>query len=438
MGCLHPETESPKSSGKTSKTSVTNYMTQAYPQNMPFWMKAFHKVGIENVNFFGKVMVNLQEINGLKEKVVELERELQKQVELKETYHYKAMNLERDIRNLQNIAQENGFIHLIAGKPSIEDPHESIEESETEQIPTSPTSCLLSLHQQAIQEGWHINEHEIELHEQIGKGSTSDIFRGTWRGLDVAVKCIRPEFFEMHEEAIDWFCQEVEIIIRQRHPYVLQLIGACLSPPMTAWLVTELLGSQTLREWLYGHKDRQNQRTKPLPPLSDRLQIALEISQGMQYLHGQKPKVLHRDLKLSNIFLDDNHHVKLGDFGHARFLVDGELALTGETGTYVYMAPEVIKSQPYDEKSDVYSYAIILNELVTGLPPYINSNYPPPKIAYEVAEGNLRPTLPNDEHITNDALINLICCSWDTNPSKRPTFESITYTMKKIKEDIFE
>lgn len=71
----------------------------------------------------------------------------------------------------------------------------------------------------------------------------------------------------------------------------------------------------------------------PLPPLEERLQMALEIAQAMQYLHEQKPaKVIHRDLKPSNIFLDDDMHVRIADFGHARFLNDGEKALTGETG----------------------------------------------------------------------------------------------------------
>lgn len=60
--------------------------------------------------------------------------------------------------------------------------------------------------------------------------------------------------------------------------------------------------------------------------------VALEIAQGVQYLHEQKPTVLHRDLKPSNVFMDDAMHVRVADFGHARFLIDGEKALTGETG----------------------------------------------------------------------------------------------------------
>lgn len=136
----------------------------------------------------------------------------------------------------------------------------------------------------------------------------------------------------------------------------------------------------TLKDWLHGPGKRRKERVNPLPPFEERLAKALEIAQGMQYLHEHKPMIIHRDLKPSNIFLDDACHVRVADFGHARFLTDEEKAFTGETGTYVYMAPEVIRSEPYDEKCDVYSFAVILNELLTGEYPYIETDYGPSKV----------------------------------------------------------
>lgn len=170
------------------------------------------------------------------------------------------------------------------------------------------------------------------MQEKIGQGSTADIHRAIWRGFDVAVKCIYPDFFESNENGVSFFAQEVDTLSRQRHRFVLQLMGACLDPPNHGWVVTEFL-SMTLKEWLHGPgRNRRKERTVPLPPLEERLAKALEITQAMQYLHEQKPKVIHRDLKPSNIFLDDNKHVRVADFGHARFLTDEERALTGETG----------------------------------------------------------------------------------------------------------
>lgn len=172
---------------------------------------------------------------------------------------------------------------------------------------------------------------QIEFEEKIGQGSTAQIYKATWHGLDVAVKCIDPEFFESNENGVAFFAQELDTLCRQRHRYVLHLMGACLDPPNYAWVVTEFL-SATLKEWLHGPGNRRKERMIELPPLEERVARALEIAQAMQYLHEQKPKVLHRDLKPSNIFLDDADHVRVADFGHARFLSDEEMALTGETG----------------------------------------------------------------------------------------------------------
>ncbi|KAK4372998.1 hypothetical protein RND71_008382 [Anisodus tanguticus] len=203
---------------------------------------------------------------------------------------------------------------------------------------------------------------------------------------------------------------------RQRHRFVLQPMGACLDPPDHGWIVTNVL-AMTLKDLLHGPGKRRKQRAIPLPPFKERLIKAMEIAQGMQYLHEHKPMVIHRDLKPSNIFLDDSMHVRISDFGHARFLNDEDKALTGETfdliveksGTYVYMAQEVIRSEPNDEKSDVYSFGIILNEHVTGDYPYIETDYGPSKIALEVAEKGLRPELPEQD----EPLEELIQLSWD-------------------------
>ncbi|CAN1217255.1 Serine/threonine-protein kinase STY17 [Linum perenne] len=159
------------------------------------------------------------------------------------------------------------------------------------------------------------------------------------------------------------------------------------------------------------------------------------MAQAMQYLHEQKPnKVIHRDLKPSNIFLDDANHVRVADFGHARFLNDNEMALTGETGTYVYMAPEVISCQPYNEKCDVYSFAVILNEIITGDYPYVETGIM--QIAMQVADGSLRPALPEDEDGQLVELIDLICVSWDQDPSLRPSFATITSALKEIQSTL--
>ncbi|KAJ9168172.1 hypothetical protein P3X46_019731 [Hevea brasiliensis] len=381
----------------------------------------------------------------LERQVADLEREVLKQRELRIMYRKRMERTHDYLKYCLQVAQDNGFLNLIIKNKDDNDRQDCSFPSTMDNTNTSPQlSSSLQQHYdlaalicQAKMNGWYIDHREIELQEKIGQGSTAEIYKTVWRGLDVAVKCIFPNFFETNESGESFFAQELDTLSRQRHRFVLQLMGACLDPPDHAWVVTEFL-DMTLKEWLHGPgNSRLKERLVPLPPFEERIAKALEIAQAMQYLHEQKPKLIHRDLKPSNIFLDDANHVRVADFGHARFLSDEEMALTGETGTFVYMAPEVIRCEPYNEKCDVYSFGIILNEIMTGNHPYIETDFGPSKIAMEVAEGHLRPTLPEDNGQLGE-IINLICLSWDQDASVRPSFATITSTLKKIHRRIIE
>ncbi|KAH7574436.1 hypothetical protein JRO89_XS03G0295700 [Xanthoceras sorbifolium] len=96
------------------------------------------------------------------------------------------------------------------------------------------------------------------------------------------------------------------------------------------------------------------------------------------------------------------------------------------------MAPEVIRCEPYNEKCDVYSFGIILNELITGDHPYIETKYGPTKIAVEVGEGTLRPALPEDDNGQQKELIDLIRLLWDGDASARPPFSFVTSALRDL------
>ncbi|XP_052209264.1 serine/threonine-protein kinase STY17-like [Diospyros lotus] len=377
----------------------------------------------------------------LEQQVEELEKEIEKHRELRGLWRKRLERTQDYLRHCLQLAQENGFLDIINNNNN--NAGGQLQESLLPSYITGPPPpiqyhCHLSqLSEQAKINGWYIHPHEIELGEKVGHGSTAEIHMGTWRGLDVAVKCLDPDFFLSNHNGVAFFAQEVETLSRQRHPFVLRLIGACLDPPEHAWIVTEVF-TKTLNEWLHGPGGRGSQRTAPLPPFPERVAKAVEISQAMQCLHQHSPaKVIHRDLKPINIFLDDAFHVRVADFGHARFLSDEEKALTGETGTHVYMAPEVIRCEPYDEKCDVYSFGVILNELITGEYPHIDTDYSPYRIAMEVAEGWLRPALPKEDEEEEDnqykrVLRELVQVCWHEDAAARPTFASITSTLKPI------
>ncbi|XP_062198775.1 uncharacterized protein LOC133901414 [Phragmites australis] len=356
------------------------------------------------------------------EQVARLMEELQRQRDLKETYKARLESTQGYLRFCLEVAQEHGFLHLISdnarrhysprrdaeAQAATVDDDDDVDEDE----PAETSTCdpyLTATRDLSVKHGWSVSPDEIELHEVIGQGTTAEIHRATWRGLDVAVKRVRPEFFVSNPSAEAFFAQELDALARQRHPYVLRLMGACLRPPESCFLVTELLSGATLGEWLHGGRERLPRASSPPPPpLADRVSRALEIALAMRHLHEQTPRVVHRDLKPSNVLLDADLRARVADFGHARFLPDGKEALTGETGTYVYMAPEVIRCEPYTEKCDVYSFGIILNELITAEHPYIDTSYGPSKIALEVAAGKLRPKLPESDAYPT-CLIDLIC-----------------------------
>ncbi|XXG40786.1 hypothetical protein AAC387_Pa01g1418 [Persea americana] len=372
--------------------------------------------------------------------IAHLERELRRHMEIKAIYKAKLDRMQEYQRYWLHTAKENGLSDFISKFQQISPrtSADSFPKISPMQLPaTTWNPNLAAIADQAKQHGWYIEPNEIELRELVGRGSTADIYRGMYRGLDVAVKCIYPGLFQSNRNGHTWFAQELETLSLQRHPFVLRLMGACFDLPDKGWVVTEFLRRRTLKEWLHGQSERQRQRLIPLPPLEERIDKGLEIAQAMQYLHEQKPKVIHRDLKPSNVFLDDAMHVRVADFGHARFLPEGEVNLTGETGTYVYMAPEVIRCEPYSEKADVYSFSIILNELITGQFPYIEYDYGPTEIALEVGETRLRPTLP-EKCSQLEELTDLILQSWDENPQNRPSFATITCSLRDIREKIVE
>ncbi|KAG6555585.1 hypothetical protein Mapa_002820 [Marchantia paleacea] len=378
--------------------------------------------------------VHQDEVDALRAQLAQVEHERDTQRDMKLAFKTQAVRLGDALKACRELAQEKGLdlrgvgvVEEKAASEAISEDTHAAETSKENGEGAKATPALTALRAEAEKHGWLIQPKDVELHEQLGHGATADIYRGEWHGLDVAVKCLRPTCFGENMEGVDVFVREVEVLSKQRHPYVLKLLATVLSPPEHAWIVTEYLSQGTLMQWLHGTKKREWKRIIPLPPLIQRLQIATEISIGMQYLHGRKPMVMHRDLKPSNVFLDENIHVRIADFSFSRYKLSNKEVYTGETGTYLYMAPEVMRHEYYDEKCDVYSFAVMLCELVTGNPPYIDDYMTPVQIACGVADGSLRPTIPED---VKPPLRSLITKSWDQIPSKRPTFAEITATLK--------
>jgi serine/threonine protein kinase len=115
------------------------------------------------------------------------------------------------------------------------------------------------------------------------------------------------------------------------------------------------------------------------------VQFGIQVVSALAYLHQRTPSIVHRDIKSSNILLDSSGKCKVSDFGMATY---HRADLTAETGSYRWMAPEVMKHEPYDAKSDVYSFGVVLWELMTNDIPF--REYTPLQAAFAVAEWGIQ------------------------------------------------
>nr|XP_009408295.1 PREDICTED: serine/threonine-protein kinase STY46-like isoform X4 [Musa acuminata subsp. malaccensis] len=259
---------------------------------------------------------------------------------------------------------------------------------------------------------WEIDRRFLKMGKKIARGSCGDLYRATYLGQDVAVKILRAD--QLNEALLLEFNQEVDILRRVHHKNIVHYIGACVKPTELCIITEYMTGGN-----LYDHLHKQHISLE-LPHL---LKFSIDICKGMDYLHQNN--IIHRDLKTANLLLDANSVVKVGDFGVARFQ-NQEGVMTAETGTYRWMAPEVINHQHYDNKADVFSFAIVLWELATSRVPY--DNMTPLQAALGVRQG-LRPDIPKDMHPTLAALMQRC---WDEIPSKRPSFEEITQELEEL------
>ncbi|KAK2974310.1 hypothetical protein RJ640_026871 [Escallonia rubra] len=277
---------------------------------------------------------------------------------------------------------------------------------------------------------WEIDPRQLKFENKVASGSYGDLYKGTYCSQEVAIKILKAERVnvDMQRE----FAQEVFIMRKVRHKNVVQFLGACTKPPSLC-IVTEYMSGGSVYDYLHKHKG-----TFKLPTL---LKVAIDISKGMNYLHQNN--IIHRDLKAANLLMDENEVVKVADFGVARVKAQSGV-MTAETGTYRWMAPElmaftcsvflslkVIEHKPYDHKADIFSFGIVLWELLTGKLPY--EYLTPLQAAVGVVQKGLRPTIPKH---TNTKLAELLERCWQQDPTLRPDFPEIIEILQQISKEV--
>jgi hypothetical protein len=291
---------------------------------------------------------------------------------------------------------------------------------------------------------------ELTLKTLIGGGGFGQVWSAVWRGTPVAVKVLSASNQKENVPVaiLQEFAAEINMLSGMRHPNICLYIGASLEPPNRA-IVTELAANGSLWEALrsplkapYTLPDIHSSGYWPIelydPALLEKVdrrsimsppsgtwpwalvrRVAEGAARGMNYLHCGKPAVLHRDLKSANVLLDESYIPKVCDFGLSR-LNNEENSMTGNCGTVQWMAPEILANQKYAEPADVYSYGIILWELLTRECPYEGMNSI--QCAMAVLNRGAKPEIPV-WCPTRFALLIARCI--DKDPHNRPSFQEI-------------
>lgn len=277
-----------------------------------------------------------------------------------------------------------------------------------------------------------VPEYEIAATE-LDFTDSVDITKGTftiasWRGTKVAVKKLGDELFT-DKDKVRAFRDELELLQKIRHPNVVQFLGAVTqSSPMM--IVTEYLPKGDLRAFL--------KRKGALKPITA-IKFAMDIARGMNYLHENKPEpIIHRDLEPSNILRADSGHLKVADFGISELLkvtktVKQEKLMSYHDTTWRYVAPEVFRNEDYDTKVDVFSFALILQEMIEGCQPFFMKNEDDVPKAYVANE---RPPFNAPTKNYTHGLKELIEECWHENPDERPTFRKIITRLESIYNSI--
>uniref|UniRef100_A0A7N0TMT3 Protein kinase domain-containing protein n=1 Tax=Kalanchoe fedtschenkoi TaxID=63787 RepID=A0A7N0TMT3_KALFE len=288
-------------------------------------------------------------------------------------------------------------------------------------------------------EEWEIDLSKLDIRNVIAHGTYGTVYKGVYDGQDVAVKVL-----DWGEEGMATasqtaalrgsFRQEVAVWHKLDHPNVTKFVGATMGtsnlrlptrstsaddhPARACCVVVEYLNGGTLKNYLI-----RNRRKKL--PFKVVVQLALDLARGLSYLHSKK--IVHRDVKTENMLLNAQRTLKIADFGVARVEAQNPRDMTGSTGTFGYMAPEVLDGKPYNRKCDVYSFGICLWEIYCCDMPYPNLSFPETSSA--VVAQHLRPDVPR---CCPNAFASIMKTCWETNPDKRPDMEEVVKLLGEI------
>ncbi|PRP86567.1 hypothetical protein PROFUN_05205 [Planoprotostelium fungivorum] len=259
-----------------------------------------------------------------------------------------------------------------------------------------------------------LNADELSNMKQIGAGAFGVVYRAQWRELNVAVKQMK----NIHATSAELkdFISEVSILQNLRaHPNLVMFIGITI-PPQMLTIVIEYCAQGSMYNYLRDHTVE----------MCTKLDFVIGIARGMLHLH--KENIIHRDLAVRNILLTESLVPKVSDFGLSRAIQESEDASQTQsmTGPIKWMSPESLFAKQYSSKSDVWSFGVVIWEIVTVEDPF--KDLSPVDVAVGVVRDGLRLVVPSDIPPLLDSLMK---SCWNQEPTDRPNFVQICRSLQK-------
>lgn len=262
-----------------------------------------------------------------------------------------------------------------------------------------------------------LSRSDITFIEELGQGGFSRVFRGVlYDNCQVAIKEIKPEVLHGRSGAKN----EVRILSDIDHPHIVGLWGCVFVASKSIWIVMELCSGGSCHDLLHRHKDVEISWLQ-------KWKMCQDVALAMEFLHTCTPKIVHRDLKSANVLLTkpmgrhELPNLKVADFGLSSYLWGDRVYLQKCVGTLRWRAPELQSGSRYNEKVDVFSYGMVLYEVILRKTPFQG-------MERHVAQGHVEAGEPPDisgiPKACPDALQIVMLACWTHDPEQRPSFAS--------------
>lgn len=303
----------------------------------------------------------------------------------------------------------------------------------------------------AMDSHWKLSRKDFKLHQELSRTLKSTLYRASWQGVDVVVKCAGlhdevqfnqlqsvqspqtcPEGLRSNaegKEISDELLHEIDLLSSLRHPDLVMFLGACIDQHLPIMCVTEYLPGGDLERYFMAQR-KSHDVVVWRPGLRQVLDWSSAVGRALSFLHCRD--VVHRDLKPLNLLLTKHLEIKVSDFGISRLMARRDAqgySMTGGVGSWRYMAPEVLRHQAYDEKVDIYAYGLIIYFMSSGKAPFHQLGLDPEVILLQYRDGKEPRPLAADCH---SRLRPIMTAAWHVIPKERPTAQDIVENLDLV------